>query len=98
MSGTLRRIITAADPDTRNRPLDDACAGRSTAELLAEAADLEACRQQADTAESTCVAGCIDNGNAMMRVNAEYSSVARQKLCVGGTSTIDCRHTIRGPT
>src|SRR5262245_34015803 len=48
MSGTLRRIITAADPDTRDRPLDDVCAGRSTAELLAEAADLEAFRQQAD--------------------------------------------------
>jgi hypothetical protein len=45
---TLRQIITAADPTVRDRPLDDACAGKSAAELLAEAADLEAFRHQAE--------------------------------------------------
>jgi hypothetical protein len=45
---TLRSLITATDPATRNRPLDEACAGLSLNQLLAEAADLEAFRHGAE--------------------------------------------------
>jgi UTP--glucose-1-phosphate uridylyltransferase len=48
VTATLRSIIIATDPAGRNRPLDDACAGLSLQEVLAEAADLEAFRHRAE--------------------------------------------------
>ena len=40
----LWTIITATDPDVRNRSLDSLCSNASTAELIAEAAELETLR------------------------------------------------------
>ena len=48
MANRLLSIITAADPAVRNRSLDEACAGLSLAELLAETAELESFRRAAD--------------------------------------------------
>jgi hypothetical protein len=46
--GRLRHIITAADPETRNRSLDAFCRAASLPELVAECADLEAFRRTSD--------------------------------------------------
>ena len=44
----LWSIITATDPDVRNRSLDTFCSGATTAELIAESADLESRRHTSD--------------------------------------------------
>ena len=44
----LWSIITATDPDVRNRSLDSFCSRASTAELIAEAEDLETRRHTSD--------------------------------------------------
>ncbi len=44
----LLPIITAREPEVRNRPLDAACAGLSPAELLHECAALDAFRRRSD--------------------------------------------------
>ena len=44
--GELVRIITATDPEVRNRSLDAFCRGASLAALLEECAELDACRRR----------------------------------------------------
>ena len=44
----LWSIITATDPDVRNRSLDSFCSRASTTELIAEAVDLESRRHSSD--------------------------------------------------
>ena len=44
----LASIITAADPEIRNRPLDDFCRTASIPQLLAECEDLERLRRASD--------------------------------------------------
>jgi len=44
----LASIITAADPEVRNRPLDDFCRSASIPRLLAECEDLERLRRASD--------------------------------------------------
>jgi hypothetical protein len=44
----LWSIITATDPEVRNRSLDSFCNGASTADLINEAADLERCRHRSE--------------------------------------------------
>ncbi len=48
MSGELIEIITSADPQIRNRPLESVCAAASTAELLDACAELEAFRRTSE--------------------------------------------------
>jgi len=45
----LWAIITATDPDIRNRSLDSLCAHASISDLIAEAADLESLRHSSDS-------------------------------------------------
>ena len=48
MSGELIELITSADPQIRNRPLESVCAAASTAELLEACAELEAFRRKSE--------------------------------------------------
>ena len=48
MAATLRKIITSTDKDTRDRPLEGACADLGIDGLLTEAEDLERFRQESD--------------------------------------------------
>jgi hypothetical protein len=48
MTGKLRAVITAGDPALRNRSLDAVCGPAGLEELLAECADLERFRREAD--------------------------------------------------
>ena len=78
MTGTLRNIITATDPAVRDRSLDDACAGLSLADLLAEAADLESFRHRADN--------LYERVRALFFLSAlhRYHLPARPELKAGG--------------
>jgi len=44
----LWKIITAADPQIRNRSLDDSCRNATTEQLLDEAAELERLRHSSE--------------------------------------------------
>jgi hypothetical protein len=48
MPGTLRRIITVADPAVRDQSLDSVCRGAQVPELLAECADLDDFRRRCE--------------------------------------------------
>src|SRR3954464_13558058 len=48
MTHRLRPVITSADPDVRDTPLDALCRTASLDDLLAECADLERFRRGAD--------------------------------------------------
>jgi hypothetical protein len=48
MAGPLIEIITSADSNVRNQPLDAFCARASAPELLAACAELDAFRRRSD--------------------------------------------------
>ena len=48
MTGKLRHIITASEPDVRNQSLDAFCRSASLQELLRECEDLESFRRTSE--------------------------------------------------
>ncbi|HEX3149737.1 MAG TPA: UTP--glucose-1-phosphate uridylyltransferase [Gemmataceae bacterium] len=78
MTGTVRTIITAADPLIRDQALDEACAGLSLGDLLSEAADLETFRHGTDN--------LYEKVRALFFLSAlhRYHLPARSELPAGG--------------